>query len=428
MDMKYLLAFLMMALPGMSLFEGGVRMFDVRGLPVMDLWEPPNPGYFDRKYPPVNSRSVELKPIEFNGRKFLQSTLILACEEWVDAPSPPTVRQGAFLDVLSSFYPKKEYDEANDRKWTDIQDYGLFIYTYFTMDGKICELDDQGYHMRVVEENRGRNSVTFYNAEGEECHCADGYHRGDVIQQAGWILHGPFVFKESFFGKAEKGSGIFYQEPVDVERPAIYPKGRTIRYHQYKATPAPGAGVACLEVHKGWEAEVTASTRKTFYLKGRFGYNYGIDELRMLLPEKLLQARFYLDPYDVAEAEYTDKFGRLTRGLQGWARRCADHYEPGSDLGGGRAVKEIRYYDQHGELSSDHRQQCAIIRFSYPENGVQQISYFDEHGRELKHLREVEEGPLEKNEFYACFSMINEDVTAYEGGNRYDDEEEGNEE
>ena len=43
MDMKYLLAFLMMALPGMSLFEGGVRMFDVRGLPVMDLWEPPNP-------------------------------------------------------------------------------------------------------------------------------------------------------------------------------------------------------------------------------------------------------------------------------------------------------------------------------------------------------------------------------------------------
>ena len=79
----------------------------------------------------------------------------------MDAPSPPTVRQGAFLDVLSSFYPKKEYDEANDRKWTDIQDYGLFIYTYFTMDGKICELDDQGYHMRVVEENRGRNSVTF---------------------------------------------------------------------------------------------------------------------------------------------------------------------------------------------------------------------------------------------------------------------------
>ena len=65
------------------------------------------------------------------------------------------------MDVLSSFYPKKEYDEANDRKWTDIQDYGLFIYTYFTMDGKICELDDQGYHMRVVEENRGRNSVTF---------------------------------------------------------------------------------------------------------------------------------------------------------------------------------------------------------------------------------------------------------------------------
>lgn len=107
MDMKYLLAFLMMALPGMSLFEGGVRMFDVRGLPVMDLWEPPNPGYFDRKYPPVNSRSVELKPIEFNRRKFLQSTLILACEEWVDAPSPSTVRQGGFLDALSGFYPKK---------------------------------------------------------------------------------------------------------------------------------------------------------------------------------------------------------------------------------------------------------------------------------------------------------------------------------
>lgn len=33
--------------------------------------------------------------------------------------------------------------------------------------------------------------------------------------------------------------------------------------------------------------------------------------------KNLLQAKYYLDPYDVAEAEYTDKFGRLTRALQG---------------------------------------------------------------------------------------------------------------
>ena len=178
--------------------------------------------------------------------------------------------------------------------------------------------------------------------------------------------------------------------------------------------------MTCLEVHKGWEAEVTAFERKTFYLKGRFGFDYDIDVLRMVLPEKLLQARFYLNPYDVAEAEYTDKFGRLTRGLQGWARRCADHYEPGSDLGGGRAVKEIRYYDQHGELSSDHQLQCAMIRFSYPENGIQQISYFDEHGRELKHLKKEKKGLLDRitSDSYECYSMLHEDVTMYEADNR----------
>ncbi|XBD74337.1 hypothetical protein ABFY27_16240 [Akkermansia massiliensis] len=157
---------------------------------------------------------------------------------------------------------------------------------------------------------------------------------------------------------------------MDVERPAIFPKGRMIRYHQYKATPAVEAGVACLEVHQGWEAE------------------------------------------------YTDKFGRLTRGLQGWARRCVDHYEPESDLGGGRAVKEIRYYDENGELSSDHLMKCAIIRFSYPEHGFQQISYFDEHGRELKHFQKAREGSLEKEEPYSYYSMLNEDITCYEPDNR----------
>lgn len=120
----------------------------------------------------------------------------------------------------------------------------------------------------------------------------------------------------------------------------------------------------------------------------------------------------------MAEAEYTDKFGRLTRGLQGWARRCVDHYEPGSDLGGGRAVKEIRYYDENGELSSDHQRRCAIIRFSYPEHGFQQVSYFDEHGRELKHFQKAREGPLEKEEPYSYYSMLNEDITCYEPDNR----------
>lgn len=98
--------------------------------------------------------------------------------------------------------PQKDYDETNDREWTDIQEYALCIYTYFTADGKICDLDDQGYHMRVVEENRGRRCVTFYGVRGEDALCANGYHRGEVICQEGaGILNGPFIFRESFLEK-----------------------------------------------------------------------------------------------------------------------------------------------------------------------------------------------------------------------------------
>lgn len=399
-------------------------MIDPLGNPVMDLWSPPSPGYSDRKYPPFNGRSVELKPIEFNNRKFLQCKLILNSEEAEDPSPPPTSGQGAFLDLLSHFYPKRNDDEINGHVWKDIQEFGLYIYTYFTADGRMCELGDQGYHMRVVEENRGRSCVTFYGVKGERVLCSDGYHCGEVLRQNGaGVLSGSFVFKESFFGIGDDPGSPLNQEPVEVERPAIFPKGEMIRYHQYKATPAFGAGVACLEVHKGWEAEVGASTRKTFYLKGRFGDWNDIDELRLCLPEELLQANYYLEPYDVAEAEYTDQFGRLTRGLQGWARRCVDHYEPGSDLGGGRAVKEIRYYDQNGELSSDHQRKCAIIRFSYPANGIQKISYFDEHGKEMKDFNKEKGGLMETldketSDSYTCYSMLGEDVTAYEPHDR----------
>ncbi len=76
-------------------------------------------------------------------------------------------------------------------------------------------------------------------------------------------------------------------------------------------------------------------------------------------------------------------------------------------------MKEIRYYDQNNNLSSDHLMKCAVIRFSRPEKGVQKISYFDEHGRELKHFQEEEEGPLEKEEPYSYYSMLDEDVLWY---------------
>ena len=433
MNINFLLVFLIIGLCGIAPSEGARRMIGPIGYSVMDLLELPNPGYSDRKYPPINGRWNEQKLIEFNDHQYLQWKLILNCEEWTDAPRGTNRKQEKFLNLLSGFYPKKNYDETNDREWTDIQ-YALCIYTYFTADGKICDLDDQGYHMRVVEENGGRRCVTFYGVRGEDALCVNGYHRGEVICQAeAGIFNGPFIFRESFFGKGDDSGSTVSQEPVDVERPAIFPKGRMVRYHQYKATPAEEAGVACLEVYKGWEAELTASTRKTFYLKGRFGDWNDIDQLRLRLPEDLLQAKYYLDPYDVAEAEYTDKFGRLTRGLQGWARRCADHYEPGSDLGGGRAVEEIRYYDENGELSSDHQRRCAIIRFSYPEKGVQQIAYFDEHGRELKQLKKEEKGLLETldrdtSDSYTYYSMLDEDVTVYEADNRDDGEEVKNDE
>lgn len=60
---------------------------------------------------------------------------------------------------------------------------------------------------------------------------------------------------------------------------------------------------------------------------------------------------------------------------------------------------------------------CAVIRFSYPANGIQRIGYFDEHGRELKNLQDAKEGPLEKEEAYRYYSMLNEDVTRYEPDN-----------
>lgn len=429
MNINFLLVLLIIGLCGIAPAEGARRMIGPVGYPVMDLWEPPNPGYSDRKYPPINGRWNEQKLIEFNHHQFLQWKLVLNCEEWADAPRGANGKQGEFLNLLSGFYPKKDYDEVNDQKGTDIQDYALHIYTYFTTDGKICDLDDQGYHMRIVEENRGRMCVTFYGVQGENTLGAKGYHRGEVICQAGaGVLNDPFIFRESFFGKGDESGSVASQEPVDVERSAVFPKGRIIRYHQYKATPAPLAGVASLEIHKGWEVELTASTRKTFYLKERFGDWNDIDQLRLRLPEHLLQAKYYLDPYDVAEAEYTDKFGRLTRGLQGWARRCADHYEPGSDLGGGRAIKEIRYYDQDGKLSSDHQRKCAIIRFSYPEKGVQQITYFDEHGREWKQLKKEKKGLLEtlereSSDSYTYYSMLDDDVTVYEAENLDDGEE-----
>ena len=115
-------------------------MIDPVGHPVMDLWEPLNPGYSDRKYPPVNGRWIEQKLIEFNDHQYLQWKLILNCEEWIDAPRGTNRKQGGVLNLLSGFYPKKDYDETNDREWTDIQEYALCIYTYFTADGKSVTL------------------------------------------------------------------------------------------------------------------------------------------------------------------------------------------------------------------------------------------------------------------------------------------------
>lgn len=65
------------------------------------------------------------------------------------------------------------------------------------------------------------------------------------------MVKGDAVIKETFFDTSD--------EPVDISRPAVFPLGNMIHYHQYKATPAFKAGVVCREVHKGWEAEVTFS-------------------------------------------------------------------------------------------------------------------------------------------------------------------------
>lgn len=359
------------------------------------------PSYDDSRYPDFDGRDVNLEPLEWRGgEQYLRLSITL----WhMGRLSAEKVAQTGFLGLLSQFYPKKVYDVSRNN-FRHTEDHQVYQELFFSKDGKICELEDLGFHLRIVERNRGHQSVAFYDASGKPCPCLHEYHRGDVL------VKGDAVIKETFFDTSD--------EPVDISRPAVFPLGNMIHYHQYKATPAFKAGVVCREVHKGWEAEVTSSGRKTFYLKGRFGDFNDECERWLYLPEDLLRSRYYLEPYDMAEAEYTDKFGRLTRGLQGWARRCVDHYEPESDLGGGRAVKEIRYYDENGELSSDHLMKCAIIRFSYPEHGFQQISYFDEHGRELKHFQKAREGPLEKEEPYSYYSMLNEDVTCYEPDNR----------
>ena len=308
------------------------------------------PSYDDSRYPDFDGRDVNLEPLEWRGR---EQYLRLSITLWhMGRLSAEKAAQTGFLGLLSQFYPKKVYDVGRNN-FRHTEDHQIYQELFFSKDGKICELEDLGFHLRIVERNRGYQSVTFYDASGKPCPCLHGYNRGDVL------VKGDAVIKETFFDTSD--------EPVDISRPAVFPVGNMIHYHQYKATPAFKAGVVCREVHKGWEAEVTSSGRKTFYLKGRFGDFNDEYERWLYLPEDLLRSRYYLEPYDMEEAEYTDKFGRLTRGLQGWARRCVDHYEPGSDLGGGRAVKEIRYYDENGELSSDHQRRCAIIRFSRSE-------------------------------------------------------------
>lgn len=91
-------------------------------------------------------------------------------------------------------------------------------------------------------------------------------------------------------------------------------------------------------------------------------------------------------------------------------------------------MKEIRYYNQEGKLSSDHQRKCAIIRFSYPENGIQQITYFDENGRELEYLKKEKKSLLETldketSDSYTYYSMLDEDMTRYEADNGENEEE-----
>lgn len=359
------------------------------------------PAYDDCLYPNFDGKDVSLEPLEWRGQ---EQYLRLSITLWhMGRPSEDKVVKEGFLGFLSQFYPKKVYDVSRSNfRYTE--DHYVCQELFFSKGGKICELEDLGFHLRIIERNRGYESVTFYDASGKPCSCLYGYHRGDVLSK------GDAVVKETFFDTSDK--------PVEISRPAVFPAGRMIYYHQYKATPALKAGVVCNEVHKGWEAEVTSSVRKTFYLKGRSGDFNDEYERWLNLPDELLRSKYYLEPYDMAEAEYTDKFGRLVRGLYGWARRCVDHYDPGSDLGGGSAVKEIRYYDENGELSSDHLMKCAIIRFSYPEKGIQHITYFNEHGKELKHFQEAEEGPLNKEKSYKYYSMLNS-ITWYD----FDDQE-----
>lgn len=365
------------------------------------------PSYSDTQFPNFDGKDVMLEPLEWNDSK---QYLKLSISLWhMGRLSEEEVTPKGFLDYLSQFYPKWIYDLTQDDFLRHTEDHHVYQELYFSKDGKICEMEDMGFHLRIIENNRGSRNVTFYDAAGKPCQCVDGYHRGEVS------IKGDAVIKEAFFDIPDD------DQPIDISRPAVFPKGRMICYHQYKATTTHQAGVTCRERHKGWEAEVTASHRKTFYLKGRL-WDFNDDGKAWLhIPEDRLRAKYYLEPYDMAEAEYTDKFGRLVRGLHGWARRCVDHYAPGSDLGGGRAVKETRYYDQNNDLSSDHLMKCAVIRFSRPEKGVQRISYFDEHGRELKHFQEEEEGPLEKESPYEYYSMLNEDISWYKPNDQDED-------
>lgn len=108
MNINFLLVFLIIGLCGIAPSEGARRMIGPIGYSVMDLLELPNPGYSDRKYPPINGRWNEQKLIEFNDHQYLQWKLILNCEEWTDAPRGTNRKQEKFLNLLSGFYPKKK--------------------------------------------------------------------------------------------------------------------------------------------------------------------------------------------------------------------------------------------------------------------------------------------------------------------------------
>ncbi|MCD8063054.1 MAG: hypothetical protein LUE13_12080, partial [Akkermansiaceae bacterium] len=208
------------------------------------------PSYDDSLYPAFDGRDVSLEPLEWDGQ---EQYLRLSINLWhMGRLSEGQVVQKGFLGLLSQFYPKDVYDVARSNfRYTE--NHYIYQELFFSKDGKICELEDLGFHLRIIERNRGYESVTFYDVSGKPCLCLHGYYRGDVLSKGGAVV------KETFFDVSD--------EPVEISRPAVFPAGRMIHYHRYKATPALKAGVVCDEVYKGWEAEVTSSVRKTFYLK-----------------------------------------------------------------------------------------------------------------------------------------------------------------